>query len=81
MKKHARRLTLNRETLRRLAGEALEDVAGGIVTQPCPCTHTCASCSPCTIGQSTQASPTTTTTTTSGKAKKGTTQDKTGRKT
>jgi LCP family protein required for cell wall assembly len=36
---------------------------------------------PCTIGQSTQASPTTTTTTTSGKAKKGTTQDKTGRKT
>jgi hypothetical protein len=36
---------------------------------------------PCTIGQSTQASPTTTTTTTSGKAKKDTTPNKTGRKT
>jgi hypothetical protein len=52
MKKHARRLTLNRETLRLLAGEALKGVAGGILTQPCPCTQSCDSCYPCTIGQS-----------------------------
>jgi hypothetical protein len=54
MKKHARRLTLNRETLRLLAGETLQEAAGGIVivTQGCPRTHTCDSCSPCTVGQS-----------------------------
>jgi hypothetical protein len=52
MKKHARRLTLNRETVRLLAGETLQEAAGGIVTQACPRTHTCDSCSPCTIGQS-----------------------------
>ena len=52
MKKHARRLTLNRETVRLLAGETLQEAAGGVITQPCPCTHSCDSCFPCTIGQS-----------------------------
>ena len=53
MKKHAKRLALNRETLRLLAGEPLQQAAGGIVppTQTCPRTHTCDSCFPCTIGQ------------------------------
>ncbi|HEX4495060.1 MAG TPA: hypothetical protein VIE43_05260 [Thermoanaerobaculia bacterium] len=54
MKKQARRLTLNRETLRLLAGKPLEGVAGGVgfVTQHCPCTQTCDSCYPCTVAQS-----------------------------
>lgn len=52
MKKQARRLTLHRETLRFLAGENLPGVAGGFFTQACPCTLTCASCFPCTLGDS-----------------------------
>ncbi|HEX4960511.1 MAG TPA: hypothetical protein VF173_06710 [Thermoanaerobaculia bacterium] len=53
MRKHAKRLTLHRETLRSLTGEHLHDVDGGrFVTQNCPCTRTCDSCSPCTLGQS-----------------------------
>jgi hypothetical protein len=52
MKKHVKRLALHKETLRSLAGEHLDGVAGGFVTQVCPCTHTCDSCSPCTLGKS-----------------------------
>jgi hypothetical protein len=52
MKKYAKRLTLHKETLRFLAGEPLHNVAAGYVTQNCPCTQTCGSCFPCTLGDS-----------------------------
>ncbi len=52
MKRRVKRLTLHKETLRDLAPKALEEIAGGFVTQVCPCTHSCDSCFPCTIGQS-----------------------------
>jgi hypothetical protein len=52
MNKKAKRLTLHRETLHSLTGERLRDAAGGFPTQGCPCTQTCLSCSPCTLGDS-----------------------------
>ena len=52
MRKKAQRMTLHKETLHRLDTEGLLVVAGGIVTQACPCTKTCDSCSPCTLGAS-----------------------------
>ena len=52
MRRRVKRLTLHRETLRDLTPGTLEQVAGGIVTQACPCTKTCDSCSPCTLGTS-----------------------------
>ncbi len=53
MKRRVKRLTLHRETVRDLTPKTLEEIAGGgFQTVPCPCTHTCDSCSPCTIGQS-----------------------------
>ena len=52
MKKRVKRLSLHKETLRSLTGEQLDGVEGGFVTQVCPCTRTCETCSPCTLGQS-----------------------------
>ncbi|MBW8878659.1 MAG: class I lanthipeptide [Acidobacteria bacterium] len=52
MNKRVKRLSLHKETLRSLTDEHLHGVAGGFITQVCPCSKTCDSCSPCTLGQS-----------------------------
>jgi hypothetical protein len=53
MKKQTKRLTLHRETLRYLTAEHLQEIAAGrVFTVGCPCTRTCDSCIPCTIGVS-----------------------------